>query len=195
MSKMGLHDPFGYLKHNLWPKERSGVKLPIRLPSTKNQELPWFTCFQVVCHILLESSRWGLQLYFRPHINWRFKKNVIGLQSRKNSHFRNFGTPKLGVLGQNDIWVQAMWLGTKNNIMVKVVDSPKCGLCEFYECMFAHGLSMHQKCSNYALTNLLFGLCKFVWIIDSLVILPSPYPGAPIGPSTPPKRCELGGIP
>jgi hypothetical protein len=25
MSKMGLHDPFGYLKHKLWPKEGSGV--------------------------------------------------------------------------------------------------------------------------------------------------------------------------
>jgi hypothetical protein len=29
MSKMVLHDPFGYLTHKLWPKERSGVKLPI----------------------------------------------------------------------------------------------------------------------------------------------------------------------
>jgi len=27
--KMGSHDPFGHLKHNLWPKERSGVKLVI----------------------------------------------------------------------------------------------------------------------------------------------------------------------
>jgi hypothetical protein len=26
MSKMGLHDPFGHLKHKLWPKEGSGVK-------------------------------------------------------------------------------------------------------------------------------------------------------------------------
>jgi hypothetical protein len=29
MSKMGLHDPFGYLKHKLWPKEGPEVKLPI----------------------------------------------------------------------------------------------------------------------------------------------------------------------
>jgi hypothetical protein len=29
MSKMSLHDPFEYLKHKLWPKERPGVKLPI----------------------------------------------------------------------------------------------------------------------------------------------------------------------
>jgi len=36
---------------------------------------------------------------------------------------------------------------------------------------------MHQKCSNYALTNLLFGLCKFVWIIDLFVTCFSPHPG------------------
>jgi hypothetical protein len=29
MSKMGSHDPFGYLKHKLWPKEGSKVKQPI----------------------------------------------------------------------------------------------------------------------------------------------------------------------
>ncbi len=29
MSEMGSHDPFGHLKHKLWPKERSGVKLAV----------------------------------------------------------------------------------------------------------------------------------------------------------------------
>jgi hypothetical protein len=29
MSKMSSHDPFRYFKHKLWPKEGSGVKLPI----------------------------------------------------------------------------------------------------------------------------------------------------------------------
>ncbi len=29
MFKMGLYDPFGYLKHKLWPKEGPKVKLPI----------------------------------------------------------------------------------------------------------------------------------------------------------------------
>ncbi len=29
MFNMGLYDPFEYLKHKLWPKERSGVKVPI----------------------------------------------------------------------------------------------------------------------------------------------------------------------
>jgi hypothetical protein len=29
MSEMGLHDPFGHLKHKLWSKEGPGVKLVI----------------------------------------------------------------------------------------------------------------------------------------------------------------------
>ncbi len=29
MFEMGLYDPFEYLKHRLWPKERSGVKVLI----------------------------------------------------------------------------------------------------------------------------------------------------------------------
>jgi hypothetical protein len=44
---------------------------------------------------------------------------------------------------------------------------------------------VHQKCSNYTLTNLFFGLCKFVWIIDSLVAHLSPHLGILACPSTP----------
>jgi hypothetical protein len=44
---------------------------------------------------------------------------------------------------------------------------------------------VHQKCSNYASTNLLFGLCRFVWIIDSLVTRPSPHFRALACPPTP----------
>jgi hypothetical protein len=31
-----------------------------------------------------------------------------------------------------------------------------------------------KKCSNYTLTNLLFGFCRFVWIIEPLVAHPNP---------------------
>jgi hypothetical protein len=44
MSEMGWHDPFGHLKHKLWPKEglevKSGVNLAIRLPTTRSWESP-----------------------------------------------------------------------------------------------------------------------------------------------------------
>jgi hypothetical protein len=56
MSKMGSHDPFGHLKHKLWPKKGLGVKLSILLMTSKSQELPGFPCVQVACNIPLESS-------------------------------------------------------------------------------------------------------------------------------------------
>jgi hypothetical protein len=44
---------------------------------------------------------------------------------------------------------------------------------------------MHQKFSNYALTKLLFGWCRSMWVIELLVNLPNPHPKAPAHPSTP----------
>jgi hypothetical protein len=53
---MGSHDPFGHFKHKLWPKEGSGVKLPIWLPTIKSKKSPRFPCVQVTCNIPLEKS-------------------------------------------------------------------------------------------------------------------------------------------
>jgi hypothetical protein len=86
MSKMGSHDPFGYLKHKLWPEERSGVKLPISVPIIKHLESPWFPWVQVASHILLESFWQGLQLCFKPHFNQNYAHKVMGLP------FGSFGT-------------------------------------------------------------------------------------------------------
>jgi len=52
--------------------------------------------------------------------------------------------------------------GTNNTIRGKVLASPSLGCGESCESVYARGLSMHQKCYNYALTNLLFGLCGLV---------------------------------
>ncbi len=138
----------------------------------------------MACHIQLESSWRGLQLCFIPHLNSRFTQEVIGFQSCRRPNFENFETTNLEVLGQNDIWVLASWLDTNNTIRGKVVASPSLGRGESYEFGFDRGSSLHQKCSNYALTNLLFGLCTFMWTIDPIVTCFSPHPGAPTRPST-----------
>ncbi len=126
MFKMGSHDPFGHLKHKLWPKERPRVKLAIWLPIIKSQESTWFPCVKVACNILLESSQRGLQLCFRPHLNWRFAHKVMGPQSHGSPNFENFGTP-IWVSGQNVIWMWASWRGTEYTIRGEVVASPKSG--------------------------------------------------------------------
>jgi hypothetical protein len=134
---------------------------------------------------MLEICRQGLQLCIKPHFNQRFAQNFMGFQSHKNPNFRNFGTPNLRVLRQNDIWMQAMWPSTDNTIRGKWWLSPSPGHGESCESVFARGSFMHQKRSNYSLTNLLFGLCMSVWIIDPLVTHLSPHPRAPTRPFTP----------
>jgi hypothetical protein len=45
MSEMGLHDPFGHLKHKLWSKEGPEIKLAIWLPPLKTKNRPdFFAC-------------------------------------------------------------------------------------------------------------------------------------------------------
>jgi hypothetical protein len=89
---MGSHDPFEHLKHKLWPKKRSGVKLAIWLSTTKSQESPWFPRVQVECNIPLKYFRRGLQLCFKPHLNWRPVWKVMKLQSCGSLNPDNFGT-------------------------------------------------------------------------------------------------------
>ncbi len=137
----------------------------------------------MACHILLERSWWRLQLCFRPHLNWGSTKEIMGFQSCENPNFKNFGTPNLKIPGQNDMSVWALWPCIENTINGKVVASPKFGPWWVLWVYVAHGSFVNQKCSN-TLVNLLFGLCKFVWIIESLVICSSPHPKAPTCPST-----------
>jgi hypothetical protein len=89
--------------------------------------------------------------------------------------FRGFRDSNLGVLGQNDIWVLVPWPSTENTIRGKVLASPKSKLWWVLWVRVCLLLTVHQKCSCYALTNLLFGLCRFMWVIDLIVTLPSPY--------------------
>jgi hypothetical protein len=127
MSKVGLHDPFRHLKHKLWPKEGSWIKVALWLPTIKSRESIWFPYVQVVCNIPLEISRQGLQFFLRPHLNQRSAHKIMGPQSSRSPNFGNFRTPILGVPGQNAIWMWASWRGIKYTIWGKVVASPKFG--------------------------------------------------------------------
>jgi len=194
MYKMGSHNPFGYLKHKLWPKEGSGVKVPLWLPTTKSRESPWFIYVQVACHISLEISWQGLQFWFISHLDRRFEKEVMGLQNRGSPNFKNFKSPTwesrdkmtFGCWphgqAQRILWEGRWWL------------PPSSGCGESCEFVFVCGSSVHHKCSNYARTNFLFGLCRFVWIIDLLITFPSPIPKLQHA-LLPPKCCEPGNTP
>jgi hypothetical protein len=73
--------------------ERSVVKLPVWLPTTKSGESTRLRCVQVECDTLLESSQGELQVCFRLHPNRRFEQGVMSCQSFGSPNWDNFGTP------------------------------------------------------------------------------------------------------
>jgi len=153
--------------------------VPIWFPTTKNRESLWITCIKMTCHILLESFWRGQQFCFRPHLNWRSTQKIMGLQSFVNLNFGNFWGLPIGSLGTKRRLGTTPMVITENTTRRKVVVSPSPGYGESCGSMYACGSSVHQKCSNYALINLLFGLCRLVWIVDLLVTHPNPHPKAP----------------
>jgi hypothetical protein len=108
-----------------------------------------------VPHISLENPQQKLQLCFKPHLNQRFSQDIITFQSARCPNFKSFGTPNLGILGQNDIWMQPLWLITKNIIREKVVASPKSGpwwILWVYVCVsFVYAPKVFQLCNNQLL--------------------------------------------
>jgi hypothetical protein len=108
----------------------------------------------------------------------------MGLQSCRNPSFGNFKTPIWESRDKNGIWVLVSWLGTKYTIRGEGDSFPQIRAMVSLVSPFAHGLSVHQKCSSYALINLLFKLCRFMWVIELLITLPSPHPGALACPFT-----------
>ncbi len=80
------------------------------------------------------------------------KKKVIGFQICGSSNLGNFGTPNLGVLGWNDIWMLAPWPSIKNAIRGKVVASLKFEPWWILWVCVCSWFVRAPKCSNYALT-------------------------------------------
>jgi len=107
----------------------------------------------------------------------------MGLQSCRSPNFGNFRTPKS--------WDKMTFGCWPHGQAQKILQGgrwwfpPSLDRGESWESMLACGSSVHWKCSSYALTNLLFGLCRSMWVIDLLVNLLSPHPKAPTHPSTP----------
>jgi hypothetical protein len=107
MSKMGSHDPFGHLKHKLWPKKRAESQIGNLTPEP-----------------LKVSNRLDFVVFKRRTIyHWKsldegynFVSDIIsigGLHAKLWSP-KVVGVPTLtvGVPGENVIWMWASWRGT-----------------------------------------------------------------------------------
>ncbi len=106
---------------------------------------------------------------FALDLNRRSAHKIMGPQSHRSPNYGNF-------VRQNDMWVLVSWLGTKYTIRGKVVASPKYGSWWMLWVRVYSWFIRAPKCSNYALINLLFGLCRFVRVIELLVNLPNLIP-------------------
>jgi hypothetical protein len=151
---MGSHDPFGHLKHKLWPKEGSGVELAIWILTIKSWESTRFPFVQVACHIPLETSQWGLQLCFRLHLNRRFVDKVMGPQS-----CRSLGTKchlDVGLVERHRVYYNGEGGAFPQVWAVVNLVNPSSP-------WFVLAPKMLQLCANHFV--LVF--CRFVWVVDA----------------------------
>jgi hypothetical protein len=156
--------------------------LPIWLLTIKSQKFPWLPCVKVACDILLESSQRGLQLCFRPHLNWRFAHKVTGFQNYKSPNF---------VMGIPNESPKTKWyLGVGPVAMHKIYNKGEGGgfpksmswwvlwvrICPW----LVHAPKVFQLHINQLVWFV--HVCVSNWL---LVNLPSPHSRAPSCPSTP----------
>jgi hypothetical protein len=141
MSKMASHEPFWHLQHKLWLKEGSKVKLAVWLPTTKSWESTRSQCVQMECNKFasdLIPIRGLSRELWAPKVLGVSTGTVSGLllrSPRNKSHL----VPRSNI--ENTIWG-------------KVVASPNSGSWWVQWVKVARGLSQHQKCSGWILTNL-----------------------------------------
>ncbi len=100
-----------------------------------------------------------IQFFFRPHLNPRSAHKIMGPPKSRESQLWEF----------RHIWVLVPWPSKEYIIRGKVVASPKSGPWWILWVCVCPWLVRAPKCSNYALTNLLFGFCKSVWVSELLV--------------------------
>jgi len=164
---MGLHRPFGHLKHKLWPKEKLGVKLAIWFSTTKSQESTRFLCVQMMCDIPLKSSWLGLKLCFRPHFNLKSAGKVMAPQSCGSPNLGDFGTP---------IWESR---DKKNHLDVGLVERcrvyykgegggfPQVRAMVSLVCLCCLWFVLAPKVLQLRINHLVWVLCKLVWVSEA----------------------------
>jgi hypothetical protein len=125
MSEMASHWSFGHLRPKLWAKEGPGVKLAVWLPTTKSRESTRSQRALGECNPALESSRRGLQVWFRLRPDRRSGREAMMSQSPESPKSGQFWDSTLGVPGKSAIQVQVRRRGTENTIGRMVVAPPE----------------------------------------------------------------------
>jgi len=154
---MASHEPFGHMQHELWSKEGPGVKLAVWFPTTKSRESTRSRCVQVECNTLLENSRgyYNFSLDLVPIRGqseklWTPKTRGVQTGIVLGPHFGNPGK-KCHSDASAAVKCREYYMGGRWWL------PPSPGRGESSESKVARGLSQHQECSEWILTNLLVG--------------------------------------
>jgi hypothetical protein len=193
MSEMGSHCSFRHLKHKLWPKEGSEVKLAVWLPTTKNWESTQFSCVQMACDTPLEKA-------LDEGYNFALDFILIRSLHAKLWHPKVVGVPTLAILG-----LPFGSPGTKSHLDVGPVE--RCRV--YYKgegggfsqvravvnlvCSCCSWLVLTPKVLQLCINHVVLVLCKSVWVSEAcqLFLVPSQSFSMPLYPS---KWCELGSV-
>jgi hypothetical protein len=169
MFRMGSHDPFGHLKHKLWPKEGSGVKLAVWFPTTKSQESTWSPCVEVAWR----GVAWHWKAFKKGYNFFSDLISIAGL------HTELWGPKVTGIPTLTISGFPSGSLGTKSHLDVGLVKRHKV----YYKgegggfpqvqavvslwvrvCLW---LVLAPKVLQLCTNNLVLFLCRLVWIIDA----------------------------
>jgi hypothetical protein len=180
---MASYEPFRHLQPKLWAKEGPGVKLAIRLLTSKSRESTSSQCPILECNTTLKSSRGELKLWFKPRCDRTLQSGVRSSQSPRTptgtiSGFQ-LGSPKkkshLDVASAESCRVYYMGEGggfPRVRAVVSLVSQVPVACPNT------------QGCSRMLINPLwLVFECKFK--LDNLVPLPSLISGLLTCPSTP----------
>jgi hypothetical protein len=174
MIKKCSHDSFGHLKHKLWPKERLVVNLTIWFLTTKSWGIAPISLRAGGIQHTVRNLLTRATTFFYTSSQLEVCTQSCKPPKLQESQLWEFRDSHLGVPGQNDIWVLVPWPGTEYTIRGKVVASPKFEpWWVLWVCVCPWFVRAPKYC-NYALTNLLFGLCRSVWVSEVLINLPNP---------------------
>jgi hypothetical protein len=147
----------------------------------------------MVCHILLESSQQGLQLCFRPHLNQRFSRK---LWASKVIEVPTVGILRLPLGSPGTKWHLGASPMARHRVYYKGEGG---GFPQVRAMVSLVNLNLHvarpcTKVLQLCITNLLFSLCRSMWVIELFVNLPSPILELQHAP-LPPKCCKSTNVP
>jgi hypothetical protein len=148
---MASHWSFGHLQPKLWAKEGPGVKLVVWLPTTKSQESTHSQRALRECDIALESSLWGLQLWFRPRPDPRSGRGAMKSQSPGTLTGTVSGQLRdsiSGVPGKSDIRMPLLRNNAEYTIGSKVVAYSRVRALVSLVCPSARDKSQHPRVSR-----------------------------------------------